>query len=109
MLKPGDVVIGPLAGVVATKTRPLVVVSTDQYHAARPDVIVAVLTTQIARATATTDYVLKDWSAASLHRATAFRLFLATVPAAMLKLRGHLSDRDWQEIQTRLRLGIAVT
>jgi mRNA interferase MazF len=94
---------------VAAKHRPLVVVSTDQYHAARPDAIVGLLTTQIARATAPTDYVLKDWSAANLHRPSAFRVFLATVPASTLKLRGHLSDHDWQEVQVRLRLGLAVT
>jgi hypothetical protein len=40
------------------------VVSTDLYHTHRPDVIICLVTTQVAAATAPTDYVLEDWAAA---------------------------------------------
>jgi hypothetical protein len=53
-------------------------------------------------------YVLQDWPAAGLHNPSAFRVFLATLPATSVVKIGHLSDRDWQEIQTRLRTGLAV-
>lgn len=60
MPKPGDVVTVDFPGAQGIKRRPTVVVSTDTYHNARPDVILGVLTTQVAKATAPTDYVLQD-------------------------------------------------
>jgi mRNA interferase MazF len=108
MIKPGDVVKVDFPGVLGTKRRPAVVVSTDIYHANRPDVVLGLLTTQTAGATGPTDYVLQDWPAAGLHNPSAFRVFLATLPATSVVKIGHLSDRDWQEIQARLRTGLAV-
>lgn len=109
MFQPGDVVSARFVGAVATKYRPVVVISTDLYQASRPDIIVAEVTTQIARATGPTDYVLQDWAAAGLHQVSAVRIYLNTVPANVPKWIGHLSDRDWQEVQARLRLALAVT
>jgi len=43
-----------------------------------------------------------------LHNPSAFRVFLATLPAISIVKIGYLSDRDWQEIQARLRTGLAV-
>jgi hypothetical protein len=85
------------------------VVSTDLYQATRPDVIVAELTTKTAGAHAPTDYALLDWSLAGLHHPSVFRLYLNTVLASAVEIIGHLSDRDWQEVQARLRLGLAVS
>ena len=109
MLKPGDVVLVDFPGVTGVKNRPAIVVSTDVYHTHRPDVIVGLLTTQIASATAPTDYVLQDWATAGLHRPSASRCFLATVPSTTVVPIGYLSDRDWQEVQARLNLALAVT
>jgi mRNA-degrading endonuclease toxin of MazEF toxin-antitoxin module len=108
MFDPGDIVTGPFPGVEKTKRRPMVVISTPAYHAARPDVLLGQLTTQIRRATAPTDYHLRDWAAAGLRLPSAFRVFLATVPATLVTRIGRLSDRDWQEVQARLRLALAV-
>jgi len=102
------VLVVDFPGATGLKRRPVVAVSTDVYHTARPDVIVAVLTSQVALATAPTDYILQDWTAAHLHRPTAFRAYLATVPAASVRAIGHLSDRDWAEVQARLQLALAV-
>ncbi len=67
MPKPGDVVTVDFPGAMGLKRRPVVVVSSVQYHRERPDVIVAVLTTNTAAATATTDYILQDWHSSGLH------------------------------------------
>jgi mRNA interferase MazF len=107
--KPGDVLTVSFPGATGLKQRPVVAVSTNACHAARPDVIVAVLTSQVTSATALTDYILQDWQAAHLHRPSAFRVYLATVPAASVTAIGHLSDRDWAEVQDRLRLALAVS
>lgn len=109
MVRPGDVLVVDFPGATGLKRRPAIAVSTDVYHATRPDVIVAVLTSQIASAVAPTDYVLQDWADAHLHRPSAFRAYLATVPAASITVVGHLSDRDWAEVQTRLRRAVAIT
>jgi mRNA interferase MazF len=82
--------------------------STDIYHTHRPDVIVGLLTTNIEAATVPTDYVLKDWGAAGLHFPSAFRSYILTLDDGTLPSIGHLSDRDWQEVQARLKLALAM-
>lgn len=77
MLEPGTVVIVDFPGAVQTKRRPALVVSTTAYHAATPDVVLGVLTSQTTSATGPTDYVLVDWATAGLTKASAFRAFLA--------------------------------
>ena len=108
MVKPGNVVTVDFPGAVGTKRRPAVVLSTDTYHATRPDVVLGLLTGQVVAATGPTDYALQDWSAAGLHNPSAFRAFLATLPATQVSVIGHLSDRDWQEVKARLRAALAV-
>ena len=109
MAQPGDVVTVDFPGALGVKRRPAVVISTDAYHAARPDVILALLTSQTAAASGPTDYLLQDWLAAGLHSPSALRAFLATLPAASIVVIGHLSNRDWQEVQARFRMALAVT
>lgn len=58
MLLPGDVVWADFPGAKETKQRPCVVVSSELYQNTRPDVLLAVVTTNIAIATAPTDFVL---------------------------------------------------
>ena len=109
MLKPGAVVTVDFPGATGVKRRPAVVVSTATYHSTRPDVILAVVTSQTSAAIAPSDYVLKDWPAAGLHKPSAFRAFFVTLPASsVVSTIGQLSDRDWQEVQARLRTALAV-
>ncbi len=108
MVEPGDVVTVDFPGTLGTKRRPAVVVSTETYHASRPDVILALQTSQTTKAASPTDYILQDWSIAGLRNASALRSFLATVPASSVSVVGHLSSRDWQEVQARLRIALAV-
>lgn len=109
MIKPGAVVTVDFPGATGVKRRPAVVVSTATYHATRPDVILAVVTSQTSSAAAPSDYVLQDWSAAGLHKPSAFRSFLVTLPAAAVaSVVGQLSDHDWREVQARLRVALAV-
>ncbi len=106
----GDVVVVNFPGVTGIKRRPAIVVSSTKYHAARPDVIVGLVTSQTAAALAPTDCALQDWQDAGLRKASAFRCFLATLPRSnQLRVVGHLSQRDWQAVrhcvQTALELG----
>jgi mRNA interferase MazF len=106
---PGDVVVADFPGITGTKRRPALVVSADVYHTVRPDVVLGLLTGQIAAATSPIDYRLQDWATAGLHIPTAFRTFLITLPRVdVIAVIGHLSQRDWAEVQDRLRQAIAV-
>lgn len=107
-VKPGDVVVADFPGVREAKRRPALVVSTAAYHQARPDAILAVLTGQVAAASQPTDHVLSDWSAAGLHRPTAYRTFLITVPRQdIVAVIGHVTERDWLQVQERLDRSLA--
>ncbi|MCL4301031.1 MAG: type II toxin-antitoxin system PemK/MazF family toxin [Anaerolineae bacterium] len=109
MIEPGDVVTVDFPGISGLKRRPAVVISTEMYHHTRPDVILGLLTSQTAKAAQPTDYTLQDWSSAGLRTSSAFRTFLATLPASSVTLVGHLSPRDWQGVQSCLKKALAVS
>lgn len=103
----GDVVVARFPGVTGTKRRPAVILSSDAYHSARPDVIIGLLTSQTAGAIAPTDYQVVDWAAANLRVPTAFRAFIVTIPASDVVANiGRLSDADWSAIKDRVRLAL---
>ena len=108
MIKPGTVVTVDFAGTTGIKRRPALVISTELYHQTRPDVIIAVLTSQITSATKPSDYILRDWRQAGLHRSSAFRTFLNTVPKTSVTEIGNLSSHDWVGVQQALQLALAV-
>jgi mRNA interferase MazF len=93
-LKPGDVVVGAFPGAHATKTRPAVVLSTEDYHRLRPDVVVGLITTQVPKPLAPTDCALRDWKREDYMRHLNFRLFPVTLPQREVRLIGRLSDSD---------------
>lgn len=87
MAKAGDVVTVDFVGAMGFKRRPAVVLSSDRYHAERPDVVVGVLTTNLSAATASTDHVPTEWAAAGSNAASAFR--------------------DWHDVQACVRTALA--
>lgn len=99
MADPGDVVTVDFAGATGVKRRPAVVVSSRAYHAEHPDLILGVLTTNLATATTTTDYVLLDWSAAGLRSASVFRAYVGMALPSAVRVIGHLSPRDWDGVR----------
>ena len=105
-MKPGSIVIVNFPGATGIKRRPAIVVSSAIYHIERPDIILAPVTTQVAKATAKTDYILQDWSSAGLRKPSAVRIFLGTRPAIELTRIGELSRRDWIEVQKHLNLSL---
>jgi mRNA interferase MazF len=105
--KPGDLVTVDFPGVTGIKRRPAVVLSSETYHALRPDTIVGLITTRTSGLGAT-DYELEDWVAAGLRVASVFRSFIVTLPpSANLILIGHLSERDWKSVRMRVKVALA--
>lgn len=95
-LRAGDVVTVDFAGANATKRRPMVVLSGSQYHAERPDVIVSVLTSNLATATSQFDCRLNDWAQAGLRLPSAFRCYFGMAGKKDVRRIGRLTDADWQ-------------
>lgn len=94
-------------GIEGTKRRPAIILSSDIYHATRPDLIVGLITSQTAAASGPTDYFLRDWSLAGLRLPSAFRSFIVTVPASEVIVRiGRLSDQDWQAVRDSVKTAL---
>jgi mRNA interferase MazF len=107
-LKPGDVVVGVLAGALETKVRPAVVIASSTYLVERPDVLVGILTTKAPRTATSTDCVLLDWQFAGLRAESYFRVYVLTLHRSELTVVGHLSDRDWNEVKACVRTAFAI-
>ena len=107
-MKPGDVVVGVLAGAQETKVRPAVVIASPTYLAERPDAVVGILPTKLARTPGTTDYVLLDWRSAGLRAESCFRAYVLTARRSELNVIGHLSERDWGAVRACVRAAFAV-
>ena len=108
---PGDVVTVDFPGATGLERRPAVVVSSALYHAHRPDLVLGVLTSQIASATTPTDFLLQDWQAAGLNRPSAFRAYFGMVERGTVRIIGQLSEQDWPGVRSCLgsAFGLAVT
>ena len=99
-LRAGDVLVVNFPGVTGVKRRPALVLSSAEYHASRPDVVVGLITSRTSAALGTTDCVLQDWKQAGLHKASVFRSFFATLPrSSQLVVVGHLTERDWASVR----------
>ena len=93
----GDVVVVlyPFTDGSRTVTRPALVVSTTTYNQELGDLVLAMITSRIARAFVG-DHVLLDWQAAGLSVASKVRTGkLNTIASSEVQRRlGHLSPRD---------------
>lgn len=107
MPEPGDVVIVRFPGAVVTKSRPAVVVSSREYHDARPDCVLALVTSNVAAANTAFDHVLVDWESAGLEQPSAVRTYFAMVVARNLDVIGKLSDRDFTALKRCLAPALA--
>ena len=94
MADPGDVVTVDFPGARGVKRRPAVVVSSRLYHQHRPDLVLAVLTTNLPAASTPMDHVLQDWDKAGLHQPSAFRSYFGMALSSNVRVIGHTSDRD---------------
>jgi mRNA interferase MazF len=94
----------PFSDLIATKVRPAVVISSPDYHAAEPDLILAAITSNIVAATGPMDYVLQDWQAAGLRYPSALKPVLFTLdPTRVIHRVGRLAVADQVEVDQRLR------
>ena len=98
-MKPGDVMVGVLAGAVETKVRPGVVIASSAYLVEHPDVSGWYSHDKAAKTTTTTDCVLTDWQLAGLRAESYFRAYVLTTHRSEVTVIGHLSDRGWNQVK----------
>ena len=107
-MKPGDVVVGVLAGAVETKVRPAVVIASSTYLVEHPDVLVGIHTTKLPKTTTSSDCVLIDWHLSGLRAESYFRAYVLTTHCSELTIIGHLTDRDWNQVKACVRAAFAL-
>lgn len=94
-------------GAHLTKTRPAVVISTEDYHVSRPDVVLSMVTSRRPEPLAPSDCELRDWRYAGLHGPSYFRLYLVTIPQREVRVIGRLSEADWGKVLQCAHQGLA--
>lgn len=93
----GDVVLVPFpfTSQIASKKRPAVVVSTEAYNRARPDVVVMAITSQLRPSPIFGEVWLAEWQTAGLIKPSAIKPVFATLEQALvLRQLGTLGAND---------------
>ena len=105
----GDVVLVPFpfTDLSATRVRPAVVVSSEQYSTHTSDIVVAMVTSQPQ--TGFIDCALRDWQQAGLIHPSWVRAKLATLAQGLIRFApGRLSGRDVKAVERTLRMALGL-
>jgi len=98
----GDIVLVPFpfTDQSAVKRRPAVVISSQAYHHARPDIVIMAVTSQQPTTLSVGEVQVQDWQGAGLLKPSVLKPVLTTIdPTLILKKLGQLTPAD----QTLLR------
>jgi len=102
----GDIVLVqfPFTDQSTTKKRPAVVVSSADYNARRPDLIVAAVSSRFRSPAAFGEVILGGWKPAGLLAPSAIKPVLATIEKALVLRRlGRLGAADRADLEMALR------
>jgi len=102
----GEIVLAPFpfTNQAAFKQRPAVVVSSRSYNAARPDVIIMPITSQLRPISGIGEVLIGEWRQANLLKPSAIKPIFATLEQKLILRRlGVLPPSD----QSALRVAIA--
>jgi mRNA interferase MazF len=105
----GDLVLVPFSftDLSATRVRPAVVVSSEEYSTHSSDLVVAMVTSQPQ--TGPTDCRLQDWQEAGLIYPSWVRSKLATLDQSLIQFSpGRLSHRDVGAVEERLAVALGL-
>jgi len=103
----GDVVLVPFpfTDQTAIKKRPAVVVSSDRYNQARPDVILMAITGHLSGSPRIGEVVVSDWKEAGLLKTSTITPILTTVEKSLIVRKlGQLRQRDLLALRDALRI-----
>jgi len=102
----GDIVLVPFpfTDQTATKKRPAVVVSSASYNAARPDLILMAVSSQVRAAVTVGEVSIVNWQKAGLLKPSVIKPVLTTIEKGLvLRQPGQLEQPDCQALQNVLR------
>ena len=105
----GDVVLVPFpfTDLSEIRVRPAVVVSAELFNQETRDVTVAMITSQPRLGA--TDWGLREWSEAGLKLPSWMRARFVTLDQSLIRFSpGHLSRRDLEAVQDRIRLALGL-
>ena len=103
----GDVVLVPFpfTDQTATKKRPAVVVSSDGYNKARPDVILMAVTGHLSDYPRIGEVVVSDWKEAGLLKTSTIKPILTTIEKSLIiRTLGKLSQQDRIALRDALKI-----
>jgi mRNA interferase MazF len=93
----------PFTDQTASKQRPAVVISSPAYNAARPDIILMAITSQLRASAAYGEVWLADWQAAGLLKPSAVKPVVATLEARLIiRQLGTLVADDAKALRTAI-------
>jgi mRNA interferase MazF len=98
----GDVVLVPFpfTSQTASKKRPAIVVSSRAYNAAKPDVVVMAVTSQLRANATLSEVFVNDWKAAGLLKPSAIKPVFATLEQSLvIRQLGALSAADREALR----------
>jgi mRNA interferase MazF len=101
----GDIVLVPFpfTDQSASKQRPAVVISTASYNAARPDIILMAVTSQLRASAAFGEVWLTDWQDAGLLKPSAVKPVVATLEQLLIIRRlGAISIADAKNLHEEI-------
>jgi mRNA interferase MazF len=85
----------PFTDQTASKKRPAVVVSSAEYNARRPDVIVMAITGNVSHHSRLGEVIVADWKAAGLLKDSTVKPILTTIEKSLvIRTLGQLTARD---------------
>jgi mRNA interferase MazF len=101
----GDIVLVPFpfTDQSATKQRPAVVISSEAYHRARPDILIMAITSQARSRSALGEAPIRHWKEAGLIKPSVLKPLLATVDRTLVRRKlGHLELEDLRVLRDLL-------
>jgi mRNA interferase MazF len=107
----GDVVLVPFmfSDRPVVKRRPAIVISSPEYHSSRQDVIVAAVTSNVARGPLVGDHHLAQWRAAGLPKASVVTGILRTIKRTMIvRTLGTLAEGDLRSVDLALARALSL-
>jgi mRNA interferase MazF len=90
----------PFTDQTAAKQRPAVVISSEAYHRARPDIVIMAITSQTRWRPAIGEAPIRRWQEAGLIKPSALKPLLATVERSLVRRKlGHLEPEHLQALR----------
>ena len=111
VLKRGMVVLVPFpfSDFSGTKQRPALVVSTDTYNAAGPDVLIVQITSRVSAPPRPGDHLILQWQKAGLLVPALLGIRLTTLEATqIIRVMGQLAAEDLTAASEGLRLALGL-